>query len=508
MAYSSEDNISVNDLLKKSSIFLNNDNYDSASFYLDQARNYGLSKDSFFFRYSEIYCQKGVFDTALAFNYAIKVSQSGTLYRSKFEQRYMIYSMLGLKSEAQKAIDSIGNSITPVKKKKSFYLPQITAGLDGNYSTSNILTSDNYYDFANHKMSDYKENELGLNFNCSIKLDLPWPENRFFSIGTGYKNWQSSGQTKISSDSLAHAWNVFAQINNFHSFTFNYTFSREKNLSQFFLSSNSLSISWLKSNNDFSSFGGFSFTGKISLSDSRIYNQLYSLYSFYEWPLTRLFSPFINLIAYYYIIDRSIISQTVNQINITGDLNDPIFLKSNFDTIKKPSPPVTMQNKLDYRNQKIANFEPFLIVTKKLPNSTFTLAPAIDNSFPLFNKIILKTSIGYTFTCYTDYYEWIVVTDYLAYHVDDSLLYRIDEPMDYNGGLDQEPINMIKKRRIDNTISFALSLARPIWKVGDFLIEGSVEKTFSNMSDYAPADIPDWSWTISSSLTVNYPFRK
>jgi hypothetical protein len=74
---------------------------DTAMLYLKKAFGQGLSDDSLYFLWSEIYIAKGELDTALALNYAAKPDSAGDLARQILEQRYSIFSSLGWKSEAR-----------------------------------------------------------------------------------------------------------------------------------------------------------------------------------------------------------------------------------------------------------------------------------------------------------------------------------------------------------------------------------------------------------------------
>jgi hypothetical protein len=115
----------------------------------------------------------------------------------------------------------------------------------------------------------------------------------------------------------------------------------------------------------------------------------------------------------------------------------------------------------------------------------------------------------WTFSYYTGFNIWKDPQDipYIVRDITDNKIYRSD-PASPTAGLDKKAIREITKRRIDNILTFSISVAHTAWKLGDFSIGGSVEKTYSTLSTNSPIEIPDWLWDISSSLTFNFPFRK
>jgi hypothetical protein len=165
--------------------------------------------------------------------------------------------------------------------------------------------------------------------------------------------------------------------------------------------------------------------------------------------------------------------------NIIGNHADPFFLTANNDTIKKPSS--SIHDRIEYRAKRDSNSVDTTLLLQQIPNTILSISPSINNTLPLFLDIVRD--------------------------ITDNKIYRSD-PASPTAGLDKKAIREITKRRIDNILTFSISVAHTAWKLGDFSIGGSVEKTYSTLSTNSPIEIPDWLWDISSSLTFNFPFRK
>ena len=495
----------VSDLLKRSSIYLSHSEYDSAGIFIDDARKCGMSKDSMFYLFAELYVQKTVFDTALAFNYAIKATKNDSMYSKKFEQRYLIYSLINLKSEADKAMDSLG--LYTSKRKFNLYIPRFTVGLNSGYKNNRFFTPELYSDNLQFPMSSILSSGYSGNFNCSIDWDLPWPGDRLLTIGTAYVSNKSSDQKTFKSDSLAHTWSTSLQINDIHSFSLSYNFSRNKNQLNAYSSSNSLQLSWIKPDSSYSNISGVSLIGDLAIAHSKILYQRYTLYGFYEKSLTKKIATVFSVLASSLIKEKQPFMNTVKISKITGVPEDPFFLNSLFDTIKKPT---SLTEIKPYKDTITANSIDTSLILQQIPYTIHSISPSIVSTFQLFLNFKVNTSLDWTFTYFSEDQIWKVPQDlsYIALNISDGKLYNVKNPGDIRGGLDTNTIDEVKKKRIDNTLAFSISIDHAVWKIGDFVIGGTVEKTYSTLSDNSPVEIPDWSWEISSSLTFNFPFRK
>ncbi|HMA63888.1 MAG TPA: hypothetical protein VKO63_01775 [Chitinispirillaceae bacterium] len=482
--------------LDKSTLFLSSNQIDSAIYYLDISRNAGLSKDSFLYHYATIYLEKGVLDTALAFNYALKPEKTSPLYKSKFEQRYLIFSLLGLKDEAVKAFDSLGIVSEPVQKNRISF-PKLSLSVGETYKQAQENTSDD--DPLLQTMKKSTTSGFGTDLSASIKWDIPWPKRDRFTIGTSYTNTESSDH---KADSLAHSWSAFLQINNLGPFAASYTFSRDKSLSQSYTSSNALNLSLFIPDSSYTKIGGFSLNGKFTLSHSELTQQIYSLFGFFDTKITSHYSLNINIFFIAMLIDKSVIDHTLPVSNISGS----DFLGNNMKIITKPDVLTDL-----YIGRITQAQRDTTIVLFQIPNSTISISPSFDNTFSIFWKLSLKVSLGYSLSLYTEDYIWYNPKDpdiALARDVTTGKLYNINSLSVSGVSIDTLERQEFRKRRIDNAFQIGITLSRPVWRIGDFSIGGTYEKVFSNMSDYSPVAIPDWTFECSAVLSINIPLRK
>jgi hypothetical protein len=73
--------------------------YDSAQVSLYVAFKDGMSKDSLYYMWANLYIQKGVYDSALALNAAL-IDTASIWQNRTLNQRYLIYKMLGWEDDA------------------------------------------------------------------------------------------------------------------------------------------------------------------------------------------------------------------------------------------------------------------------------------------------------------------------------------------------------------------------------------------------------------------------
>jgi hypothetical protein len=145
--------------------------FDSALIMIRQAFAYGLSDDSLFYAWAEIYCTKGALDTAIALSLAVKAGHEHPLYSAVLKQRYLLYSLTNQKDRADAMFDSL-NTIPAYRLR--YLIPEVQlffrAGIQQN-STKEAEILPSYLDYA------YPENEPvrgagtgGLNLQWNIPL--------------------------------------------------------------------------------------------------------------------------------------------------------------------------------------------------------------------------------------------------------------------------------------------------------------------------------------------------
>ncbi len=119
-------------LLNKANDALQSRQYDSALRYYAQAHNYGMSKDSLYFFWGEVYRERGNLDTALALNYSILPQSRNGFRESILLQRRAIYDQLGWEDKSE----AIGDSIEEIGSKGIRAMPELAIRLSGGYRHS------------------------------------------------------------------------------------------------------------------------------------------------------------------------------------------------------------------------------------------------------------------------------------------------------------------------------------------------------------------------------------
>lgn len=113
----------------------------SADVLLKAAFSAGIGEDSLYYLWSAIFLAKGVYDTALALNYAIKFDSSCSIYNEVLLQRYTIYSTLGWEREAALLLDTLER--TP-KGRLRRIIPEGVLYLSGGGYTEEDVADRNY----------------------------------------------------------------------------------------------------------------------------------------------------------------------------------------------------------------------------------------------------------------------------------------------------------------------------------------------------------------------------
>ncbi len=107
--------------------------YRAASEAFLRAGTQGMSRDSLLLLLAEVYTRKGVLDTALGFNHAASPDTGSQLLRTLLQQRYRIYTALGLPSHARKTREQLGSLRSRSADGRKPYLPIVRARAELGY---------------------------------------------------------------------------------------------------------------------------------------------------------------------------------------------------------------------------------------------------------------------------------------------------------------------------------------------------------------------------------------
>lgn len=152
---------------------------DSADILLKSAFSAGIGEDSLYYLWSAIFLAKGVYDTALALNYAITLDSSRTLYKEVLLQRYTIYSTLGWEREAALLLDTLKR--TPKERLRRFIPEGVLYLSGGGYAEQDVADRNYPYATAADSMVTFN-NGAGV---ASLRLGwrIPVDHKRGFVLG-------------------------------------------------------------------------------------------------------------------------------------------------------------------------------------------------------------------------------------------------------------------------------------------------------------------------------------
>lgn len=509
--------------LQKYSKYLSKNSFDSAFIFLDSARHTGMPKDSFYLLYADIFINRGILDTALALNYYIKDSDDNNLRTNKFKQRFLIFSMLDLTSEANQALDSLGQDIN-IKRAAYFHLPRLSIGINGSYQKSREHTAESYPITESQRSISLLYDEKKYDIGGKIEWDLPFFMDRLFTFGVDYSSGNPSTKNLFTPDSFSHNFSFLLRYNGYSSFSPMYKFTRKINSRNEFSSQNAILLSWAKVTKS-NATECVSLMGSVDYMNSHISNQTYYLQGLYEkkFSVSTLGFTLDGYINSSDKIESNIVLSNVYIIFIDDvKSTHPVHYYKDSLTVAIPYNPrngIILTKTYFTDNKKDTSIT---ALRYSIPKTAAYISPSVDFSRELLAGINFYSTFQYSLAYYITPYKWtnMGINDtflkdnrlYLAYNKSDGQLYYA---FNYQNATADETfssqpfqLQQIKKTRIDNTFTLSFSFGHSIQKTGSFSLGGAISKNFSTLGHESPIEIADWYWNLGTSLIFNYPFRK
>ena len=158
-------------LYKKTFRYIEQNRNDSALLSIRQAYSHGLSDDSLFYAWAEIFTAKGALDTALALSLAAKTSRDHPLYSSILKQRIFLYSTTDQHEKAALYLDTLN---TLLAYRIRILIPEINCSVNGGFHESETseavsLPYRDDYKYPQEQLRAAAKGGLGLKWNIPIK---------------------------------------------------------------------------------------------------------------------------------------------------------------------------------------------------------------------------------------------------------------------------------------------------------------------------------------------------
>jgi hypothetical protein len=502
-------------LLADSSIFYYNktfrlihkSEFDSALLSIRQSYAYGLSDDSLFYAWAEIYNAKGALDTAIALSIAIKSKPGHPLYYSVLKQRYFIYTITNQKKKADLVFDTLSKE---PEYRAAHMIPGITFFLGGGIqqnSTKEAEILPSYLQYA------YPENEPARGTGSggfNLKWNIPLRKTMGFEITTGVDVYQYNPPDNFrlkhlldSSYSEEYAQFRYYILSGMVSGV--YELSRLDEYADFVYFKNSVASSYKhKFNLEYLTFiKKVFFSGVTGYSydiNKRVHNWNVLLFGNREWSSRRSNS----------------LSISVNGIHMK---NDTLY---DFDSFRK----MYVEGNAFYENSQYitpvsmvsasrnAPLHDTVFISTILPRSYINTKLNISQNFTFNHGFNLGFSIEGASSWFADFYKWVDPVVINSNTDDARLVYdRLDSTWHWSKSLKplikdtlSRPYALVhKKKRVDQTLTADVSFKKDIKKIASIGLSGSVSRTFSSMnSNDAVVDVPVWAYSVMLSTTLKF----
>ncbi|MBN1757174.1 MAG: hypothetical protein JW863_02585 [Chitinispirillaceae bacterium] len=465
---------------------------DTALVCLKNAFSQGLSDDSLYYLWAEVYLYKGVLDTALALNYSVFADTTSALRSQVVKQRHMIYTSLGWKKEADALLDSLKGNLPWYKK----IIPECNLYLSGGgYLENNAVDKE----YPNPRSSDSTATLSNGNGVASLRIGWRLPFGKMHGMQFGGKVRMAGSRFAIAASTSHLSDSAETSFGGYLNYTLlsdqlslNYTFSRKR---------------------DFLDVRSFyhQVALRYAIIGAKWFGTVEAGYN-YENPVRE---------HYYYLMTwwnrmvgkRHDISW---MLFLSGMTADPLMIKEQYSYVH-------FRNGILYSD---STFSRPLLTSLELifpsnygtlendriiPQSFWGVNPTLRYEYQFSKRNSGGVGGNYQFTWYRENYTWVdfrysmsdlpttgifnpnQTESYLAFNTDDGKYYWVESITTVqNVSLDSQPVIFRSMRRIDQAITLNLFYSHSFGQIGDLMFDLSIRRNFSNLIHSAPVDIERW----------------
>jgi hypothetical protein len=465
---------------------------DSALSLLKQSFALGLSDDSLYFLWSEIFLYRNILDTALALNFSIKPS-SAPMQKKVFEQRYAIYSKLGWTNEAKAVRDSMtGKAVRIVRK----IFPECDLTLSGG-AYREASTIDRGYPYPRQGDSTATISDGIGDASLKIRWRISLPKKQLLQFGARLRysgsRFSAASIDKRLNDSTDMSMGAYLRYRFLSDrLTAGYDCNLRKDFlgRESFLHQTTLQYAiamqeWLASLS-----AGYQYRNPYR-------RHYYYLSAFFARPLgTRDDIGISCQLSGLSTDDHPALTQTCINVKDSKAYYDQSFTR-----------PVDSTLGINFLlNPNIFD----TIATLSIPQSFFGINPQLSHEHRFTAQFSSGMNAGYRLSWFQRKYEWyelhytngtqpVFLMQYerseLARDGATGNFYWIRQ-ISARGRvvLDSTPVPVTirSERRVDQTLSLNLFLNYRLNRFGSLLLDVTAERNFSTLTEAAPVDIQKW----------------
>lgn len=499
---------------KRGKSTLQSGNLDSAKYYFFMAYKSGMPAESLYYFLSETYVANYSFDSALALNYAIGEAGEKAFRTRILKQRYLIYSGLGWKKEAQSVLDSM-KSFT--NYKVSALIPELYLNIGTGYKYEK-QTIDTVLPWG---IEEYDASDgILYHTECNLKWKLPLlPKNRFHAgIGMKAEKPYWTGNDPEVMDSVSFSAKVFLGVDNiFDHLSLSYDNRYKRYYSKSNIFSHSLNASYSLFN--YTALWFLSGTYTLDLDDTySLDNQTFFIASYHDFFLQKKWgiNLFLSVMGYFAekVNEQFYNPASALQIYFVERRGNQVEYYTDDTFTEKLDTTGVLWTTFSFMLHDTSNRE---YMTRVTPQKHLIYSATISYSRELFKKIIGRLGLQWQLSHYLQEYEWIscdratlnILTKKkeLALDKNDKQYYYFDDPphiypMDSKNIVEDISnetalLEYHHKKRVDSFLGLTLSLGREFRRFGNFSIRGNLGKTWSTLKEDSPFEIQDYYGAVS-----------
>ena len=479
---------------------------DSAQKYLKAVFNQGISDDSLFYLWAEVYLNQGKIDTALALNLSIKLVHT-SLKKPVVEQRYLIYTSLGWDKEAKALLDSTDIRRTP--SYLHYLIPECAFYISGG-GYGELDKADNNYPYSRDSDSSMWIRH-GTGYG-SVKLGWTVPAFRQQKIRFGSRLRYSGSRFTVASRSVQGNDSADASVGAYVNYSLfsdqlaaGYQFSRKRDYLGDYSSVHLGTVQGV--------LFGDTWMGSVEGGCQ------------YEFPSREKYGYILGW--WNRDIDKK--NSVSAELFLSGFITGPYrFASASYWFVYADSGVAYRNANHDTLSRNSTNH---LVVIdsigtfglQQIGRSYLSAAPTLRWERTFGKKYLFGCGLGYVFTWFKDRYAWVDyrypdespplpstgLTDWprvLALNSIDGEYYwtQTINARTAKIVLDSKAVGLGSRRRVDQSLSGDVFLKRSFGKIGDGMLAFTVKRNFSTLMDAAPVDIQKWYGELRLSWYFKY----
>jgi hypothetical protein len=475
----------------------NRSEFDSALLTIRDAYAFGLSDDSLFYAWAEIYSAKGALDTAIALSLAVKTKPEHPLYYFVLKQRYLLFKLTNQSKRAESVFDTL-NKLSEYRMR--YLIPEISLFVRGGIQQNSIKEAEilpSYLDYA------YPENEPARTA-ASGGLNLIWKypirKTMGFELTAGanlYQNnpahpfqWKDALDSSYSEEHVQLRYHILSGM-----ISCSYEFSSLREYSGSLYINHKADLSAVTFIKDFFVVGNVGYSYDLS---RQVHNWNGILFGNRNWSKRRSNS----------------LSLSINGIHMKNDsiIDYDWYRKMYVDGLKFYTDSTYAVQTFRGGGASRTLFDT-IFISMVLPRSYLTAKLSISQSFTFKYGFNFNISIDGLNSWFIDSYKWANSPVVNENNVDAIYVFdRYDSTWCWSSDLIPLRYDTIthpyslehRKKRIDQTLTANISFKKSFKDVVTIGVNCTGSRTFSNLRSYSLVDIPEWSYSVMAFTTFRF----